>query len=161
MQLLSQDSERWVFHLDKSEVQLLRQLVKWGFQAERIAGVLSRDPACLPGGATEEFTAAQRRRSAEHRTFLEQIFAAKGTHLQAPAAGGKGKGYGLTLTRAEVERLLQALNEIKLAHWERLGCPDEDAAELAETPENRVSELVIELSNQAQSILLRALENQD
>jgi len=159
MQLLSQDSERLVFHLERSEVQLLRQLVRWGLTAERSAAALSRDPTSLPGGAAAEFTAAQGRRAGEHRAFLEQVFAPKGSHLQAPAAGRKG--YGLTLTRPEVERLLQALNEIKLAHWERLGCPDEDTAEIAETPENRVSELVMELSNQAQSILLRALLNEE
>lgn len=159
MQLLSQDPDRLVFHVDPREVEILRQLVEVGLTARRGAICLSQDPEVLPAGALEDFAAAMEKSQATGRAFLKQVFQPDGGYLQEPAAGARG--CGLTLTRTDLEQLLQALNELKLAHWERLGCPGDEADSEEESTAALPSMMVIDLVNQVQMLLLRALANED
>ena len=65
-------------------------------------------------------------------------------------------GFGLSLSRAEVEWLLQVFNDIRVGSWVRLGSPEELAP--APTQENLRGFWAMELSGQFQAGLLGALE---
>lgn len=159
MKLLSQNADRLVFQLDPREVEILRQLVQVGLTAERGPIRMSQKPEALPEGALEDFAAAMEQSRAAGRALLQRVFEPQGGYLQE--ASGGARGCGLTLTRPDLEQLLQALNELKLAHWERLGCPDEEAPDEPESLEDLPSWMVIDLVNQVQMLLLRALASED
>ncbi len=157
MQLLSNEGQRLVFLLDKEEVGLLQHLVELGCSAQRRPVRFSRRPQDLPPGAAEDFASATRRSQAAGRAFLHRVFQPGGGFLQASTTDGQGSG--LTLTRPQLELLLQALNDIKLAHWEQLGCPEEKAIADDATPDELPSHLVMDLVNQVQMLLLNAVDN--
>ena len=159
MQLLSHDGERLMFHLDSDEVVILRQLVDLGLTAQGGARRLSRAPDALPPGALEDFKASMQASVDAGRAFLARVFAPGGGYLRDPAPGARG--FGLALSRPDVEQLLQALNEVKLAHWERLGCPEELDTPDDVTPLTLSSMVVMDLANQVQMLLLRAIDAQD
>ena len=155
MQLLSNEGERLVFLLDKEEVELLQHLVELGCSAQRRPVRFSRRPQDLPAGASEDFAAATHRSQAVGRAFLHRVFQPGGGFLQASTADGQGSG--LTLSRPQLEQLLQALNDIKLAHWEQLGCPEEPSVADDAAPDELPSHLVMDLVNQVQMLLLSAV----
>ncbi len=160
MKLLSHDRDRLVFHLNQKEVDGLRRLVELGLSASRRPIRLSHAPEALPPNAVEDFTAALAQQQLANRRFLAQVFGPGSTQLQ-PAGPGR-KGYGLTLTPAEVEQVLQTLNDLKLAHWERLGCPEFDADEAPELDPAHFSSLwLMDAVNELQMLFLRALASPD
>lgn len=155
MQLLSNEGDRLVFLLHREEVNVLQHLVELGCHARRRPVRFSQRPQNLPPGAAEDFAAATRRSQAAGRAFLQRVFQPGGGFLQASTADGQGSG--LTLTRPQLEQLLQALNDIKLAHWEQLGCPAEPSVADDATPDELPSHLVMDLVNQVQMLLLSAV----
>lgn len=159
MKLLSQDAERLVFHLDKREVELLRDMVEIGLTARRGPRRLSLRPENLPPEAQLDFSTTMEQADTQERTFLDRIFRDDGGYLRAPAKGAKG--YGLIIARTEMELFLQAVNALKLAHWEKMGCPEEGAYAAESSPETLPSMIVIDLVNQLQLLLLRALTSED
>lgn len=160
MQLLSHNGDRLVFHLEKEEVELFQHLIEFGLTEQRGPVCFSHAPGKLPRGAADDFVAAVQKSQLAGREFLRRVFQPDGDHLQASAA--EAKGYGLTLTRPEMERLLQALNDIKLAHWEALGYPEGGAHSEDEVPpEGLPSVLIMDLINQVQMLLLSAISAVD
>ena len=65
-------------------------------------------------------------------------------------------GFELTLKRAEIEWLLQVLNDVRVGSWLALGEPEE-GEEPAVTKENARSLIAMEVSGMFQSFLLAAL----
>lgn len=160
MKLLSHDGERLVFLLSLREVKSMRHLVALGAAAHRGTVRLSHAPEALPPSAVEDFNAAIALQQRANREFLQQLFSPTSAQLTAPTRGRRG--FGLTLSRAEVERFLQALNEIKLAHWEYLGCPEFEVDEIPEVhPTNFPSMWLMDAVNELQMLFLRALASPD
>jgi len=95
----------------------------------------------------EESLAEQRR---ENRRQVQAM-------LDKPDRFRKAKsGFEFTLTRPEIEALLQVLNDVRVGSWLALGEP-EQGEEPPPTEENARSLIAMEVSGMFQSVLLAAL----
>lgn len=143
MKLLSRQPGRLVFQLRSQDRNSLRGLLRLGSECRRSAPRITRGPMeCVPDDAEAMLAEALAEQRASDRNSV-LAWLEDGGRCQP----GKG-GFGLTLTEAEFEQLLQALNHAKMSFWESLGCPDPDAPSLApETPRNQTLAYAIELAN--------------
>ena len=154
MKLLSHVGDRLVFLLSDRDHRAWRHLARLSGETRRRQPGISRGPSpSLPPGVKAEFSAAVQ----DSRTFAGKflrLLANDSTHM----VRGTG-GYGLTVTRAEFETLLQALNDIKLGLWEQMGSPD---LEKGESPGLNLENLrrlhSIDIVNLLQMQLLQALQ---
>lgn len=159
MKLLSHSGDQLVFLLEATEVDLLRWLREQK-AGRRQRNRLSRTPEAMPDGASADLALAMSQRRRANRSFLRRVLQLEGPYLTSSRTSDEG--YGLTLSRADVERLLQVLNDLKLAHWEHLGCPDEGAqAKKKPTPEEWPSFAVMQVVNELQMLLLWAIDLRD
>jgi hypothetical protein len=144
MKLLSREPGRLVFQLRARDRNSLRGILRMGAECRRRPPRITRGPASfMPEDSEEMLREAIGQQMAEVQQGALAL-------LEDPARciAGKG-GFGLTLSDAEFEALLQSLNNAKMAFWETLGCPDEDSAPLDESrPEIQAMAFALELSNQ-------------
>jgi hypothetical protein len=158
MKLLSRDGGRWVFHLSRREHYLLRVLLRLARRARRTAAPLTRsnpDPAL--GSASGDFAAAVMAGHDRTRSEVERWLKDPGHCVR-----GRGGSFGLTLTPAETECLLQAINAARVGAWESLGSPDFEMGERIELlPSNRRAVVTMGLAAQFAAELLQALHEGD
>lgn len=119
MKLLAREPGRIVLHLTARDRNSLSGLLRMGAACKRQPPRFTRGPTGLVPSDAAELLAQS---IAEHRTVVRDGVLG---WLEDPARCVPGKGgFGLTLTEAEAEMLLQALTGAKVAFWETLGCPD-------------------------------------
>ena len=159
MKLLSHVGDTLVFLIEASELDLIRWLMEQE-TGPRHPVVLSRSGEGLPEEAAADLELAMSERRRANLDFLRSVLQLNGSYLRSSTSSEDG--CGLTLSHGDVERLLQVFNDIKLAHWERLGCP-EDGASLKRkpTPEEWPSLAVMDVVNEIQMLLLYALNVRD
>ncbi len=154
MKLLAREPGRLVFHLSAKDRNAIRALLRRAAEVGRSPSPISRGPlAALPEDAQELLDAE---RLAEWNRFHTDV----ATWLDDPArcVAGKG-GFGLTLSDADAEILLQALNSAKVGFWEALGSPDlENGDELAPTTDNISHLFAIERASLYVATLVIALQ---
>ena len=121
MKLVRTDGNLCVFRLGQRErdlfTQVLRRhpLVPTGYHRYTRAGATADDPANQ--ALLDEAMAGHR---AEHRERVEGL-------LNDPSRlGSDEKGWRLTLSREDIEWLLQVLNDVRVGSWLKAGCPDPD-----------------------------------
>lgn len=122
MKLLVREPGRLVYQLRARDRNSLRGILRLGSQLRRRPPRFTRGPIGFVPPDSDEMlreTALQQQQDSRESAL---------GWLEDPArcVAGKG-GFGLTLTEAEAETMLQALNHAKMAFWEALGCPDENA----------------------------------
>lgn len=159
MKLLSRNPESLVFRLSKREHEAL-------LVALRLRSHLSRAPRSIASDTPRE----DKLRTAEadladalkeHRTELTQ-----GTESlladTARCSPQKGGGYHLTLAPADSEMLLQALNDVRVGAWEKLGCPDFEGGDRPElNDENFLCFWAFQVTDLFQGELLAALSGEE
>ena len=86
-----------------------------------------------------------------------------GEWLAAPGRfAAHGKGYRVTLQRADLEWLLQVLNDVRVGSWLILGCPDPDEGPAPEVNEANAKYIfLLELSSHFQCVLLEAVDGSE
>jgi hypothetical protein len=98
----------------------------------------------------EESMAQQQ--SAHHRK-LSQFFRAEKQFFRAERGELR-----LALSPAQLEWLLQVLNDIRVGSWVQLGCPELESARLKLARENPVAFTAMETSGYFQMVLLEAFQ---
>ena len=159
MKLLARAPDRLVFRLAKREHEALLTTLRLCPLFPRQAKSITSDgaDAAKLRAAQEDLDAAL----AEHRqaqlTALETLLA--DPERCAPL---KPSGWSLVLSPADAEALLQALNEVRVGAWEKLGAPDFAAGERPKlTEENFLCLWAFQLSEVFQGVLLDALMGDD
>ncbi len=119
MKLLVREPGRLVFQLRARDRNSLRALLRLGAECRVHPPHFTRGPMGFVPADSDQML-----RDAVQQHRVQSRESALGW-LEDPArcVAGRG-GFGLTLTEAEAETLLQALNGAKLGFWEALGRPD-------------------------------------
>lgn len=154
MKLLEREGERLVFRMSAREKVLL----------ERVLGFFPLRPEAQPGRLSKE---ADPRMDDADQLLMESLRDQKSdltTWIQHRLCEGEafqvsGAGWRLVLDGADVERLLQVLNELRVSAWVKLGRPDQlDAAaeETASVAHAPLHALMV-LTGQFEMILVHAM----
>jgi hypothetical protein len=121
MKLLSRDPKSLIFRISRREHEAMVVALRLRSHLSRARRSIASDTLREDRLRTAEEDLAEALK--EHREELTS-----GTErLLADAAKcspQKGGGYHLTLAPADAELLLQALNDVRVGAWEKLGCPD-------------------------------------
>ena len=152
MKLIEQNADRFVFRLGRREKVLLFEVLK----------LYPLVPAChprQPGSAAEKDVTDQELLEsslAEHRAENRRQVLAMLTEpgrLQAV-----GHSFHLSLTAAQVEWLLQVLNDVRVGSWLAIGSPDDKQSRAANlTAENIRYVFALEVSGLFEMALLKAV----
>lgn len=155
MKLLSREPNQIVFRIAKREYEAL-------LVALRLRSHLPRRPRSLASDtpredrlivAQEDLGAALKEHREELSQGMEALLADK-----ARCVPQKGGGYQMILKGADAELLLQALNDVRVGAWEKLGCPDFEAGERPElSDENFLCFWAFQVTDVFQGELLAAL----
>jgi hypothetical protein len=115
---------------------------------------LSQDPKTAGSAEQRLLEESMAQQRAAHRKKLDELFQAPQRFFKD--AQGERR---LVLTGAQLEWLLQVLNDIKVGSWVQLGCPElEQAPPLKLTRLNARSFQAMHLSGEFQSALLEAVK---
>lgn len=156
MKLLHRHAESLVFHLDVNEKRLFEDLLghypvlRTNYQPLSKGSLSTADQAAANQQLLEESLGALK---AENQGKLRQF-------MGQPRRFEREKGgYRLSLPTAEIEWLLQVINDIRVGHWYRAGCPDVPEGETAMPPvKNLPSFLAMELAGFFQWQILKAFQ---
>ena len=155
MKLLARESGRLVFRLAKREHEALLTTLRLRPLFPRRSKPIASDGVTDPKlhAAQEDLETALAEHRQEQTGTLEALLA--DPERCAPL---KPSGWRLTLSEGDAEALLQALNEVRVGSWEKLGAPDFEAGERPElTEENFLCLWAFQLSEVFQGVLLDAL----
>ena len=161
MKLLSREPGKLVFRCSKRDHEALLTTLRLRPLFPRRSRPIASDG---DGGADENMRTAQTDLDAalaEHRD--EQISAMEAL-LGDPerCVAQPGGGWRLILNDTDAEMLLQALNEIRVGSWEKLGAPDFEAGERPElNEENFLALWAFQLSEIFEGTLLAAIMGED
>ncbi|MEW6160989.1 MAG: hypothetical protein AB1813_26465 [Verrucomicrobiota bacterium] len=154
MKLVRSDKDRFVFELSKRERALL-------FEVLKLYPLIPKTSSALQRGASKQKVApdqqlleqALNEQRRENRQLLEAM-------LREPERFTEKQGrLELTLTTAQMEWLLQVLNDIRVGSWLLLGSPDaKQEHKMALTPDNAIYYGAMELSALFQMRLLKAFD---
>ena len=149
MKLIRADENRFAFHIGQPEKPLLLETLKLYPLIPAAYPRFSKTAKGEPGETQrllEEALGAQR---AENRKAILAM-------INQPARFKQTKdGFQFTLTAAELERLLQVFNDIRVGSWIALGSPEE-GGEPAVTEENAGYVLALEVCGHVETVLLAA-----
>jgi hypothetical protein len=158
VKLLSRASDQFVFRFDSREYDALMAALGLRAHLPRGRRSLTADTPKEPQlrEAQEDLDAAL----AEHRQHIGQAVESLLGDPEKCVVHGKGARV-VTLKTEEVEQVLQALNNVRVAAWERLGSPDFEAGQRPEVnDENFLCLWTIQATDLFQSFLLAALEGE-
>lgn len=157
MKFLQFSRQRYQFLLAPEErvalVQLLQNypLIPAGYHRPSVAG--DPDQPSTTGEVLREALEFQRE---ENRDALKQLLASPGRFKRDE------NGYRLNLKRAEIEWLLQVINDIRVGCWLALGQPDEGSMpEFEVTEKNAPMVFALETCGHLQMLLIRAIQAGD
>jgi hypothetical protein len=153
MKLLRATKTRLVFQLGRREEHLLRQVLKLYPRVPSAHHALSKSDQ-LPNREANQRLLDEA--LAEQRAECKQqvvALLADPRRLTQTEAGGR-----LSLSPAEVEWVLQVLNDIRVGSWIILGAPEERLPELNET--NAPHVWAMEMAGHFQAQLLEALHSE-
>ena len=119
MKLLTSAADRFVFELEAEEHVLLQDLL----------------PQCplIPAAYHQLTRAPGPHHDPGNQQLLEAAMSAHKQSLRQTVTGWlkdhahlvtQKSGYRLTLSRAEMEEVLQVVNDLRVGSWVRIGCPD-------------------------------------
>jgi hypothetical protein len=154
VKLLSHADGKYVIRLDSREHDALLAAIGLRPHLPRAPRSLTADTAVEPGlrAAQGDLDAALTEHRQELTTSIDQLLA------DPEKVSSQGKGKVLTLTSDEIALVLQGLNDVRVAAWERLGCPNFDEGERPEVnQENFLCLWTIQATDLFQSFLLAVL----
>jgi hypothetical protein len=155
VKLISRDQDRTVWLLRGVDRDSLLLLLDAGLTRPTRRPGISRHSADL----NDRFQADLGDRLKAHRAAMHGSVTG---WLRDPAKCAEGKGgHAWTLSVGEVETLLQALNQLRIAAWERLGRPDplHPTAPLVPGSLEFLDWWILELASRFEGRVLHGLEN--
>jgi len=150
VRLLNSSKDSFLFHLGRREKDLLLSLLKLYPAMPPAHHRLSKSTVDDSSQALLDEALAEQR--AANQAQVEKMLSA------SPRWTRDEKGWRLALSGAELESLLQVLNDIRVGNWVLLGCPEENWNELTEASAPHV--WAMEIAGSYQVALLRALEHE-
>lgn len=158
MKLLKREPGRLVFRLSKRDHEALVTTLRLRPLFPRGTRSLASDTAeAKLRAAQTDLDAALSEHRREQVSALEKLMADP-----VCCTPQQPSGWQLTLTDGDVELLLQALNEIRVGSWEKLGSPDFEAGQKPElNEENFLALWAFQLSEMFEGTLLAALMGED
>jgi len=153
VKLIQAEKGKLVFHLGKREEHLLRAVLRHYPLIPAAHQPLSKSIKTTANKADQrlldEALAEQRK---DNQRLLEKLLNDPQRFKETEA------GCRLTLSGADVEWLLQVLNDVRIGSWIALGSPDKDLGELEWNEETAPQILAMEMSGNFQMTLLEALQ---
>jgi hypothetical protein len=146
-----------VFEFSIAEVQALEAAFRVGMNFQRPASTLSKDDGDhVSREAREDLEAAL---AAHRKEAFETVLSV----LRNPARRrAVAQGCELTLTDAETETLLQALNQVRVGAWEGLGRPGEGSKARPNLDEHNVAFFwALQVTDLFQGLLLSSFADLD
>jgi hypothetical protein len=159
VKLLSHSAGKFALRLDSREYDALLAALGLRAHLSRTRRSLTTDTATDPKlrAAQADFDAALGEFQKELTGTLDRLLA----DPEKCATQGKGARV-LTLTEEEIGLLLQGLNDVKIAAWERLGCPNFEEGKRPEVcEENFLCLWVMQATDLFQSFLLAVVQGDD
>jgi hypothetical protein len=154
MKLLKTEGGRFVFYLGRREAALLLKVLKFYPLLPTDYHRVTRSTGAEWGPDAQRLLEES---MAEHQRENVKLLELLGPRKLRPA--GDRPGYRLALDRAEVERLLQILNDIRVGSWLRVGCPDPDEGKLPEVNDQNVRYYIaMRAGEQFECALIAALD---
>ncbi|MCX6925565.1 MAG: hypothetical protein NT154_20505 [Verrucomicrobia bacterium] len=153
MKLVQATKTRLVFHLGQREKRSLVQMLKLYPRVPSSHHVLSKSGRLPSAEANQQLLdEALAEQRADNKKQLQALLADP-KRFADTETGGR-----LSLTRVQVEWLLQVLNDIRVGSWVILGSPEKAPKEL--TPANAPHFLAMEMAGHLQMQLLEARERE-
>ena len=159
MKLLCREPDKLVFRLSKREYEALLVAVRLRSHLPRQARSITSDTPkeARLREAQEDLTNALKEHRQELSRWAEDLLADP-----TRCAAQKGSGYQLTLSASDSELVLQTLNEVRIAAWEKLGCPNLATGDRPEiSDENFLCFWAFQVTDMFQGTLLAALAGED
>lgn len=155
MRLLRKEAGKFQFAIGRREKALLKAVLNEYPLVPLSHHQLFRGEAAADGasdqGLLEEAMDQQKQ---EHKQWVASLLTSK-TRFRK-----EENGQQVSFSAAEMERLLQVLNDVRVGSWLILGCPDPDEGTLPNLTEANARFLfLMELSGQFECELLEALDN--
>lgn len=153
MKFLHAENDRYVFHLAKQEKELLALILGLYPVIPSAHQPLSKSSAAANKANQHLLDEALAEQRAENKNRIE-AFLADARHFHETGASGR-----MLVTAAEIEWLLQVLNDVRVGNWILMGSPDEELSDL--TPDNANAPRVgaMELAGFFQMNLLSAVNS--
>jgi hypothetical protein len=153
MKLVRATKTKLLFQLARREEHLFREVLKLYPQVPPAHHVLSKSGR-LPHQAADQrlLDEALAEQRAEHKQQVRALLA-DARRLAPTETGGR-----LSLSPAELEWVLQVLNDIRVGSWIMLGAPEDKLPELNET--NAPHVWAMEMAGHFQAQLLEALQGE-
>ena len=154
VRLLKQDGEKLVFQIRGKEKRILLDLLNLypltPLNHARLSRTTDSERAKSDQQLLEDALGEQRE---ENKKRLRAL-------LQDPRRwDGSGADLKLTLTAAEVEWLLQVLNDVRIGSWIQLDCPDPERGPLPDlTLKTARRYWAMEMAGVYESVLLHAID---
>ncbi len=143
-----------VFQMDAHEEALLLATLRLYPALDNSHHRLSKDPGTAGSSEQRLLEESMAQQQAAHRRKVDELFRAPQRFFKE-AQGGRR----LVLTGAQLEWLLQVLNDIRVGSWVKLGCPDLEKDAPLELPRANARALqAMHLSGQFQMVLLEAVK---
>jgi hypothetical protein len=152
MKLIKADKGRFNFQIDPREKRVLLEILQLYPLIPPGSRQLAKDGARAEHQETlDDALAAQRR---DHLRRVRALLADEGHFAEEES------GIGFTLTAAQIEWLLQVLNDLRVGAWIALGSPDTSAKIIASLSEQTAKSFwVMEAAGHFQIGLLSALQS--
>lgn len=150
MKLHRATPEAYIFRCAAREQELLQEVLALYPLVPASHHRLTKNPAAQSTDNQHLLAEALAERRTLHRRQLTAWLAAPGRFEQ------RSNGIHLTIPVADLELLLQALNDVRVGSWLALGEPDETQPPEI-TPENFRYAVALEVAGAFQSVLLAAL----
>ncbi len=152
MRLLKSESDAWVFRLSRLERSMFLQTLERYPLVPPAHHRLTRQAAPVPQDAEPLLQQSLAEEKSSNRRQLD-LFLANEHKFHADTHGAR-----LSLTRDEMEWLLQILNDVRVGCWLQLGCPDPDEGKPPVVNERTAPYLLpMEIAAHLQCALLEAL----
>jgi hypothetical protein len=151
MKLLRKGNDKFVFHLEKTDYPMLRAVLDRYPVIPSAHQPLSRSSSQNETNQRllDEALAEQRQ---ENKRQLQTLLADQDRFKETT------HGWHLTLSSADIEWLLQVLNDIRIGSWILLGAPEQDLWNLPLNEETTPHALMMEMADYFEMQLLEAIE---
>jgi hypothetical protein len=142
------------FQMDAREEALLLATLRLYPAVENSHHRLSKDPKNAGSSEQRLLEESMAQLQASHRRKVDELFRAPQRFFKDAQDGRR-----LVLTGAQLEWLLQVLNDIRVGSWVKLGCPDLEKPRPSDISRMNARALqAMHLSGQFQMVLLEAVK---
>jgi hypothetical protein len=149
------DDRPFTFQLNAREEALLLATLRLYPVLDNSHYKISKEPKKANSSEQRLLEESMAQQRMAHRRKLDELFHAPNRYFKG--APGERR---LVLTAAQLEWLLQVLNDIKVGSWVQLGCPEflEKGPPLKVTPTHTRAFQAMQLSAEFQVVLLQAVK---